>query len=376
MCYNTFFCSEGDDLQQINLLYITNQEITNFTQRDTMSKKKKIEKSVQEALKSMDIAVLKETLNELFERYKKEQKKIDRVLKLSDKVDKSIYNSHNQLSSKNIELQEDLVDKSKKLRKSYKALLKKNKLLEEYKNAINLGTIVSKTDLSGNITYVNSRFCDISGYNEKELIGKPHNIVRHPNMPASAFQELWETIQQKKVWKGLVQNRKKDATSYFVESVVVPILDENEVITEYISIRTDVTELIEKEKELESYRIDQLSCSIDKALELNHQHIVDAIAMPALMVDKSDTVLACNDAFISLFDEHPAYAEHLYNVTDSSLSEYISLEELNMFDGLMDWKEDISDVYETHLNTNETKVRIKLGKYPEEEVYLLLVELF
>ncbi len=72
-------------------------------------------------------------------------------------------------------------------------------LLNEYKKAVDLSNIVSKTNPKGIITYVNDKFCEISGYRREELIGKPHNIVRHPVMSSNTFQEVWETIKNKKI---------------------------------------------------------------------------------------------------------------------------------------------------------------------------------
>jgi PAS domain S-box-containing protein len=120
----------------------------------------------------------------------------------------------------------------------------KNKLLEEYKKAIDDSTIVTKTDKSGIIIYANQQFCTISGYEAEELIGKNHNIVRSPNMPKEAFKELWETIQNKKTWNGIVENRKKNGDSYFVKATVMPILDTDNEIVEYIAVRQDITELV------------------------------------------------------------------------------------------------------------------------------------
>ena len=81
-------------------------------------------------------------------------------------------------------------------------------LLAEYKRAVDLSNIVSKTNSKGVITYVNDRFCEISGYTRDELIGKPHNIIRHPDMPRSAFKDLWDSIKSKKSWNGVVTNMK------------------------------------------------------------------------------------------------------------------------------------------------------------------------
>lgn len=122
----------------------------------------------------------------------------------------------------------------------------KNKLLEEYKKAIDSSTIVTKTDKRGVITYANEQFCLISGYTVDELIGQNHNIVRHPNMPKEAFAEVWRTIQDKKAWRGVVENRKKNGDSYFVQATIMPILDTEDNITEYIAIRQDITELLSR----------------------------------------------------------------------------------------------------------------------------------
>lgn len=117
------------------------------------------------------------------------------------------------------------------------------KLLQEYKNTVDRSSIVSKTDKQGIITFVNDKFCEISGYTHHELIGKSHRMIRHPDMPKEIFKELWETISRGEVWSGTVKNRKKDGSHYWVQTIINPIKDINENIVEYIGIRTDVTEL-------------------------------------------------------------------------------------------------------------------------------------
>ncbi len=129
-------------------------------------------------------------------------------------------------------------------------LEQKNKLLEEYKAAVDASNIVSKTDTKGIITYVNQAFCDTSGYSADELIGKPHNIVRHPNMPKSVFKELWETIQNKRIFKGVIENRRKDGSSYFVDATIVPIVGIDGEVVEYVGIRHDITEFINNKQKL------------------------------------------------------------------------------------------------------------------------------
>ncbi len=100
--------------------------------------------------------------------------------------------------------------------------------------------IISRTDLNGNLTYANEAFCEISGYDEDELIGKQHNIVRHPDMPSSAFKDLWETIKNKKQWTGIVKNLRKDRGFYWVEAIVSGVYKDGELV-EYKSLRTPIT---------------------------------------------------------------------------------------------------------------------------------------
>lgn len=97
--------------------------------------------------------------------------------------------------------------------------------------------LVSRTDLKGVITYANDAFVEISGFTREELIGKSHNIVRHPDMPEAAFADLWNTVKSGLPWRGLVKNRCKNGDFYWVEAFVVP-LKKNGQITGFMSVRT------------------------------------------------------------------------------------------------------------------------------------------
>ena len=101
-------------------------------------------------------------------------------------------------------------------------------------------SIVSKTDTRGRITYVNPSFVDVSGFSEDELLGKAHNIVRHPDMPPEAFADLWATLQAGEPWTGMVKNRRKNGDFYWVVANVVPIRERGRV-TGYMSVRTAPT---------------------------------------------------------------------------------------------------------------------------------------
>ena len=124
-------------------------------------------------------------------------------------------------------------------------------LLEQYKEAIENSNIVSKTDINGIITFVNDEFCSISGYSREELIGRTHNIVKHPDIPISNFKTLWETIKKKKTYKSTVKNRAKNGLDFYLNTTITPILNTNGEIEEYIAIRYDVTKEIELQLALE-----------------------------------------------------------------------------------------------------------------------------
>jgi len=101
-------------------------------------------------------------------------------------------------------------------------------------------SIVSTTDTKGRITYVNPSFIEVSGFEESELLGKAHNIVRHPDMPPQAFADLWQTLQAGQPWTGMVMNRRKNGDFYWVVANVVPVKEAGRVIG-YMSVRTAPT---------------------------------------------------------------------------------------------------------------------------------------
>ena len=115
-------------------------------------------------------------------------------------------------------------------------------LLEQYKQTVDMSSIVSKADINGNITYVNEQFCLISGYKDFEVLGKNHNIIKHPDMDEEVYSNLWKTIKKdKKPWTGEIKNRKKDGSHYWVSTTINPILDHDNNIVEFIALRKDIT---------------------------------------------------------------------------------------------------------------------------------------
>ncbi len=116
--------------------------------------------------------------------------------------------------------------------------------------ALNQHAIVSITDVRGNIIYANDRFCEISGYSREELLGQNHRIIKSERHTQEFFREMWQTVTAGKVWNGEVCNRSKGGEEYWVESTIVPFLNEHGKPYQYVSVRTDITKI--KRLELES----------------------------------------------------------------------------------------------------------------------------
>lgn len=132
-------------------------------------------------------------------------------------------------------------------------------LLNEYKKAVDVSAIVTKTNKSGIITYVNSEFYRVSGWLKEEVVGKPHSITRDHQVSAQFFKDLWETIQDKRIWKGVISNINKKGERYYLKSTIVPILNINGGIREFILIGNDVTDLILQEKKIKFQTTDFLT---------------------------------------------------------------------------------------------------------------------
>ncbi len=173
--------------------------------------------------------------------------------------------------------------------------------------------LISQTDTRGVIQYANPKFCEVSGYTLEELVGQPHNIVRHPDMPKETFKELWDTIKAGKIWQGEIKNRCKDGSYYWVLATVGPLRNAQGEIEGYLSIRVDIT----AQKELEA-RLNK------RALELEEDLLVNLHAAAAVQMALMPNIRPLNREeiplphFVLWQPHHPVSGDFFWSHTEKS----------------------------------------------------------
>ena len=146
---------------------------------------------------------------------------------------------------------------------------------------MDLTSIISEADKKGDILSMNEKFLEVAKYTREELIGKPHNTVRHPDMPKEVFKEMWSTIGRGKIFRGMVKNRAKDGTPYFVDAVIAPRIGENGKPSGYIGVRYDVTQ----------YELERLAA----------KGVMDALSRAQAVIEFNldGTIITANDNFLN-----------------------------------------------------------------------------
>lgn len=129
--------------------------------------------------------------------------------------------------------------------------------------------LLTETDTHGFLTHVSTAFSEVSGYGEHELVGRPHSVIRHPDMPKEVFKNMWEDLTAGKVWKGEIKNIDKFGNTYWVDGIIIPKYDANKNLIGYISFRKDITD---------KKRLDELNSELKKVIEgnINKMEILDS----------------------------------------------------------------------------------------------------
>ncbi|RXJ88308.1 hypothetical protein CRV01_12890 [Arcobacter sp. CECT 8983] len=186
-----------------------------------------------------------------------------------------------------------------------KVVEKQRNELVIYKDILDKENLVSETDLNGVITYANDIFCEVSGYSKEELIGKPHNIVRHPDVSKAVYRNLWETIQNKQTWKGKLKNKAKDGSTYYVQATIFPILDNEGNIEKYVGSRFLITEQEEEKHKLKKYIMHQKSQKVKHEKQLQEE-FHDAVHAAKMETDEkmAKFIQGLNDQIKTLREKH------------------------------------------------------------------------
>jgi len=187
-------------------------------------------------------------------------------------------------------------------RRLKKAVDEKTSELQKLLSSFDENVIASKSDLKGNITYASDALSQISQYSKEELIGQPHSIIKHSDMPKEIFEDLWSTIKKGQTWKGEIKNRKKDGSYYWVDAVITPEFNEKLELVGYSAIRQDITDKKKVEELSESLELKVIERT--KELDDERKYINAIMNSQTNIVISSDgkCLRTANQAFLDFFD--------------------------------------------------------------------------
>jgi PAS domain S-box-containing protein len=227
-----------------------------------------------------NVQVLLSSVEQQYEEYDREKNFLDHTIQVNSE---ELTQAYKTIEEHNISLKDEMHEK--------------NRLLEQYQDAIDETLIVSKVDLKGVISYANQNFCEISGYSEDELMGETCSIFDrelfdiYEGDNEKAYHHILQTIGSKQVWEGILRNRSKKGREYYTDTTIFPLVGTDGEILEYLIIRHDITKRIESEK------------ALDKARRYS-QMLFDSQENIVLTMDKTRGVIEANRNFLDTFGCH------------------------------------------------------------------------
>ncbi len=209
------------------------------------------------------------------------------------------------------------ISEFKRLKGSTKDALKQ---LIDIKNALDQSSIIAITDENGVINYVNDKFCEISQFSKEEIIGKSHRLVNSNYHEKSFIKNLWDTIKSGETWEGEIRNKAKDGSYYWVKTFIVPFFNEEGIISQYISIRTDITSRIEAEEKLAltmennfNTVVQNVQNGVFRLSKLNNHDIIFTLSEGVLIKELGyDSSITKNKTVYDLFSAETAEILHYH----------------------------------------------------------------
>lgn len=197
----------------------------------------------------------------------------------------------------------ELIIANKELNQSEKLLKDSLKEVSDYKDALDSTAIIALTDHRGLIKKANPNFCKISKYNEEELIGKDHRILNSGFHSKAFMHDLWQTIAKGKMWKGEIKNKAKDGTFYWVDTTIVPFLDEQGKPYQYLAIRVDITKRVAADMALEIQNKEREKLAAELVIENYSRGLIEASLDPLFTISPEGKITDMNLATVRVIEK-------------------------------------------------------------------------
>ena len=258
-----------------------------------------------------------------------------------------------------------------------KTLRKEVQEQKKYRELVSKHIITSTTDLKGVITGVSEAYCRVSGYDRDELIGQPHNIIRHPDMPKSTFKDMWKSIKAGKKWHGKIKNLKKDGGFYWLDAVIEPIYNNKGKIESYLSVKTDITNRIALEElsKTQEAKIKEAVLNVEHKKDKLEKALKAKSEFLANMSHEIRTPLNAILGFIDLLKEESKGRKSLeyVNIIDSSSKSLLQIiEDILDFSKIESGKLDIDKVDFNTKSEFEVITYLFNAKASEKKITLIL----